>query len=111
MVPKLLLSWVSAPSPRCLCPHSIMSSGPLTALLPLPNWPLPLLQARGFLSSSPTAPGLPLTVFPQAFSYTSRVPLSGQGCKNKPECVHSLLSFQCSCSARHIAGAQSVHVE
>lgn len=101
MVPAAALLGLCPFPPRCLCPHSIMSSGPLTALLPLPNWPLPLLQARGFLSSSLTAPGLPLMVFPQAFSYTSWVPLSGQGYKNKPECVHSLLPFQCSCSALH----------
>ena len=85
VVCKLLPSWVSTPSPHCLCPHSIVSSGPLTTLLPLPSWPLLLLQARGFLSSSPTAPGSPLTVFPQVFSYTSRVPLSGKRCKNKPD--------------------------
>ena len=53
VVPKLLPSWVSAPSPHCLCPHSIVSFGPLTAHLPLPSWALPLLQAGASCQAVP----------------------------------------------------------
>lgn len=36
-----------------LCPHSIVSSGPLTAHLPLLSWPLPLLQAGASCQAVP----------------------------------------------------------